>query len=258
MPPSAPTRLAPPAACRRGVAVALGGLALAGCLATTPVAIDGAAGQAPKPATARPSGIASAGLVNDTKYLSFEVVVRGPAALATGSTAAAAPWVPLAGAMVSLRYAITQDVVPGGADVKTDANGRANFSLPPPGAPLMIRAQVGQVQLLRVYAVLNGTRATLDPATTMVSAYYDQLRVNDHAAMASIEPQRLEVLALRVGLRLEADATGVDLATAASAAKAFEAMVQADETLRNQAVAALGRTRFGDALPTPTPVPTLL
>lgn len=238
MTPASPSS---PPALRRALLVAAAGLMLGGCPATPQ----------PQPSTqpVRPRASVAATEPSPTpqRFMSFEVIVKAPAG---GGTGAATPWEPVSGAEVSVALAATRRPLADVAAARTDAQGRVNFSLKPPGGPLLILAKAGAITLRRVYPVVNGDRAVVDPSTTLVAVFFNQLEVGKNDAMKRIDAPRLEALAVKVRTRLEADAAGIDLADDAKMVAAYEAMLAADPQLETQTYAALGRSQLGGARPT--------
>ncbi len=224
-------------ALRRALVALAAGLALAGCPAAPQ----------PQPSTQPVKPRASVAAVSEPsptpqRFLTFEVVVKAPAG---GGNGAATPWEPVSGAEVSVQLAATRRPIADVAPARTDAQGRVNFSLKPPGAPLLILAKVGAVTLRRVYPVVNGDRAVVDPSTTLVAVFFDKLEVGKNDAMKRIDAPRLESLAVKVRSKLEADAAGIDLSDEAKINAAYEAMLAADPQLETQTYAALGRSQLG-------------
>lgn len=229
---------------RRALLLAFGLAAIAGCPAGQPTTPK----QTVKPAATR---VPTAAEPSPTpqRFLTFEVLVQAPAA----DAGAAPPWKPVSGAEVTVAFAATRRPLAEASPARTDAQGRANFSIKPPGQPLLLLAKVDGRTLSRVYPVVAGGRATVDPSTSLVAAYFAQLEVGLNDAMKRIDAPRLEALAVKVRGKLEADAAGVDLTSDATMVAAYEAMLAADPQLSAQTYAALGRSQLGAGKPTPAP-----
>jgi hypothetical protein len=235
-------------ALRRACLVAAGWLALAGCPAGGPT---GASPQPVKPAATKVPAKAVP-TPSPEKLLAFEVVVTAPAALAKGeASGVAGDWEPVADAEVALALAATGRAIAEAPPAKTDATGHAKFTIKPPGGPLLLTAKVGKAALLRIYPVVDGAKATVDPATTLVAAFFNRLEIGRYDAMKRIDAPRLEAVALKVRTKLRANPEGIDLATEAAAATGFETLMAEDAALEQQAYAALGRSVLGGGKPTP-------
>lgn len=178
---------------------------------------------------------------------SFTVLVKAPAALTAGTASLLdGPWtfvpsVPLTITRADTGRALT-DALPG----QTDATGQVKFAVTAPGGPVLLAAKVGRVTLQRVYAIVDGGAPVVDPATTLVAAYFATLKVGAVEGLDRIDAPRAEFLATRVRVKLEADPSGVDLATEATAAAAYQRMIDEDENLANATKAAVGGSTLGD------------
>ena len=241
-PPSSPAQ-------RRALAAALAGLALTG-LALTGCPAAPLPQPSPQPLKAAASRAPIEPSPTPQRFMTFEVLVQAPEGDGTG---AAPPWRPVSGVEVTVAFAGTRRPLADAPPARTDAQGRVNFSIKPPGAPLLLTARAGAITLSRVYPVTNGGRAVVDPSTTLVATFFNQLEVGRNDAMKRIDAPRLEALAVKVRGKLEADAAGVDLADEAKIVAAYEAMLAADPQLETQTYAALGRSQLGGGRPTPEP-----
>lgn len=217
--------------------------ALAACPATQPAKpVQVAATAVPKAKTPSPSPTATPVV----KY-AFTVEVKAPAQLKAGTaTLLDGPWEAVPDAALTITRADTGRPLTDVSTGKTDATGHAKFEVTAPGGPVILAAKVGRVTLKRVYAIVDGGVPVIDPATTIVASYFATLKVGSVDALDRIDAPRAEVLATRARIKLEADPTGVDLATEASAAAAFQAMLDADANLAATARSAVGGTTLGD------------
>lgn len=234
----------------------LAALLLWSCQPTPAITPTGATPKPVKPTASRSPGAEATEQPGATKRITFDVRVMAPA---TGAAGATQPWDIVAGAPVQLVFAESGLPLPEITPLKTNAEGRVTFVVRPPAAPILARVTVGSVTLLRIFSVSEGAVATVDPSTSLVSAYYLGLRVGERQAIERVDASRVEGLATTVRLKLAdpALAASVELVTANGQSAAFQAMISGDSKLQERAIAALGGTRINEQLATPTPERTV-
>ena len=222
-------------------------MALVGALAACPAGqpaqtVQGQASPVSKAKTPLPSPTPTP----EVRY-AFTLLVKAPAQLTAGtSTLLDGAWVAVPDAPITLTRADTGRALTDMPTGKTDATGHAKFEVTAPGGPVILAARVGRVTLQRVYAIVDGGAPVIDPATTIVAAYFATTKVGTVDALDRIDAPRAELLATRARIKLEADGTGVDLASEATAAAAFKRLLDEDANLAAAARAAVGGTTLGD------------